>query len=96
VDRLLARLEESLEGLNVPLKVVRTHPLPEESFWVTPIHQPRCRTRQLGNHFRANSCSGTTWTCGSARSFSMPVWRKAHPLSICDSTWRLIGRAGRS
>ncbi|HMO63736.1 MAG TPA: hypothetical protein PKE47_00660 [Verrucomicrobiota bacterium] len=34
VDRLLARLEESLAGLNVPLKVVRTHPLPEESFWV--------------------------------------------------------------
>ncbi len=34
VDRLLAKLEESLEGLNVPLKVVRTNPLPEESFWV--------------------------------------------------------------
>lgn len=34
VDRLLAKLEQSLEGLNVPLKVVRTHPLPEESFWV--------------------------------------------------------------
>lgn len=34
VDRLLAKLEESLEGLNVPLKIIRTHPLPEESFWV--------------------------------------------------------------
>lgn len=34
VDKLLDRLEESLEGLNVPLKVVRTHPVPEESFWV--------------------------------------------------------------
>jgi len=33
VNKLLARLEESLEGLNVPLKVIRTHPLPEESFW---------------------------------------------------------------
>lgn len=34
VDRLLEKLEQSLEGLNVPLKVVRTHPVPEESFWV--------------------------------------------------------------
>jgi DNA sulfur modification protein DndC len=34
VDRLLERLEESLEGLNVPVRVVRTKPLPEESFWV--------------------------------------------------------------
>ena len=34
VDKLLTRLEESLEGLNVPLKIVRTHPVPEESFWV--------------------------------------------------------------
>jgi DNA phosphorothioation-associated DGQHR protein 1 len=34
VDRLLARLEDSLAGLNVPLRVVRTHPVPEESFWV--------------------------------------------------------------
>lgn len=34
VDKLLTRLEESLEGLNVPLQVVRTHPVPEESFWV--------------------------------------------------------------
>jgi DNA sulfur modification protein DndC len=34
VDRLLDRLEQSLEGLNVPVKVVRTNPLPEESFWV--------------------------------------------------------------
>jgi len=34
VDRLLDRLEQSLEGLNVPIRVVRTHPLPEESFWV--------------------------------------------------------------
>jgi len=31
---MLSRLEESLEGLNVPLRIVRTHPLPEESFWV--------------------------------------------------------------
>ncbi len=34
VDRLLERLEDSLEGLNVPVSVVRTKPLPEESFWV--------------------------------------------------------------
>ncbi len=34
VDRLLARLEQSLEGMNVPLKVIRTNPIPEESFWV--------------------------------------------------------------
>jgi len=34
VDRLLDRLEQSLEGLNVPIQVMRTHPLPEESFWV--------------------------------------------------------------
>ncbi len=34
VDRLLERLEQSLEGLNVPVRVVRTKPLPEESFWV--------------------------------------------------------------
>jgi DNA sulfur modification protein DndC len=34
VDRLLTKLEESLEGLNVPVHVVRTHPIPEESFWV--------------------------------------------------------------
>lgn len=34
VDRLLERLEQSLEGLNVPVRVVRTQPLPEESFWV--------------------------------------------------------------
>jgi DNA sulfur modification protein DndC len=34
VDRLLERLEQSLEGLNVPVRVVRTVPLPEESFWV--------------------------------------------------------------
>lgn len=34
MDRLLEKLEQSLEGLNVPLKVVRTHPVPEESFWV--------------------------------------------------------------
>jgi len=34
VGRLLAKLEQSLEGLQVPLKVVRTQPVPEESFWV--------------------------------------------------------------
>lgn len=34
MDRLLSHLEESREGLNVPLKVVRTHPVPEESFWM--------------------------------------------------------------
>ena len=34
MDRLLDKLEQSLDGLNVPLEVVRTHPVPEESFWV--------------------------------------------------------------
>lgn len=34
VDQLLTKLEQSLEGLNVPVKVVRTKPVPEESFWV--------------------------------------------------------------
>jgi len=34
VDRLLDKLEQSLEGLGVPVQVVRTHPEPEESFWV--------------------------------------------------------------
>lgn len=34
VDRLLTRLEQSLDGLNVPLKIIRTNPVPEESFWV--------------------------------------------------------------
>jgi DNA sulfur modification protein DndC len=33
-DRLLLKLEESLAGLNVPMRVVRTHPIPEETFWV--------------------------------------------------------------
>lgn len=34
VDRLLDRLEQNLDGLNVPVKIQRTQPLPEESFWV--------------------------------------------------------------
>ncbi len=37
VDHLLDRLERSLDGLNVPIKIKRTHPLPEESFWVNLI-----------------------------------------------------------
>ena len=32
--RLLAQIEQGLEGLNIPVKVIRTAPLPEESFWV--------------------------------------------------------------
>jgi DNA sulfur modification protein DndC len=31
---MLARIEENIGALNVPVTVVRTHPLPEESFWV--------------------------------------------------------------
>ncbi len=34
VDRLLSQLEDNLEPLNVPVKIIRTNPLPEESFWV--------------------------------------------------------------
>jgi DNA sulfur modification protein DndC len=37
VDRLLTKLEQNLESLNVPIKIVRTHPLPEESFWVNHL-----------------------------------------------------------
>jgi DNA sulfur modification protein DndC len=34
VGKMLARIEENIGALNVPVTVVRTHPLPEESFWV--------------------------------------------------------------
>lgn len=34
VEKMLARIEENIGALHVPVQVVRTHPLPEESFWV--------------------------------------------------------------
>jgi DNA sulfur modification protein DndC len=34
VGKMLANIEENIGALNVPVDVVRTHPLPEESFWV--------------------------------------------------------------
>jgi DNA sulfur modification protein DndC len=34
VEKMLTQIEENVGGLNVPAQVVRTHPLPEESFWV--------------------------------------------------------------
>lgn len=34
VGKMLAGIEENIGALNVPVQVVRTHPLPEESFWV--------------------------------------------------------------
>ncbi len=34
VEKMLAQIEESIGALNVPVQVIRTHPLPEESFWV--------------------------------------------------------------
>ena len=34
VGKMLTRIEENIGALNVPVQVVRTHPLPEESFWV--------------------------------------------------------------
>lgn len=34
VGKMLTRIEENIGALNVPVDVVRTHPLPEESFWV--------------------------------------------------------------
>ncbi|MDR3405734.1 MAG: DNA phosphorothioation system sulfurtransferase DndC [Chthoniobacter sp.] len=34
VGNMLTRIEENIGALNVPVDVVRTHPLPEESFWV--------------------------------------------------------------
>jgi DNA sulfur modification protein DndC len=34
VEKMLVRIEENIGALNVPVQVVRTHPLPEESFWV--------------------------------------------------------------
>jgi DNA sulfur modification protein DndC len=32
--RLLEQIEDGIAGLNIPVKVIRTAPLPEESFWV--------------------------------------------------------------
>lgn len=37
VGKMLARIEENVGALRVPVQVVRTHPLPEESFWVNLI-----------------------------------------------------------
>ncbi|MEX2174682.1 MAG: DNA phosphorothioation system sulfurtransferase DndC [Pirellulaceae bacterium] len=34
VEKILTQIEENIGALNVPVKVVRTRPLPEESFWV--------------------------------------------------------------
>lgn len=34
VDALLERISDNVDALRVPLKVVRTHPIVEESFWV--------------------------------------------------------------
>lgn len=34
VDKMLTQLRENIGALRVPVEVVRTHPLPEESFWV--------------------------------------------------------------
>ncbi len=34
VGKMLANIEENIGALNVPVDVIRTHPLPEESFWV--------------------------------------------------------------
>jgi len=34
VGKMLTGIEENIGALNVPVAVVRTHPLPEESFWV--------------------------------------------------------------
>ena len=32
--KMLTQIEENIGALNIPVQVVRTHPLPEESFWV--------------------------------------------------------------
>lgn len=37
VDGMLSQIEENLPALRVPVSVVRTSPLPEESFWVNLI-----------------------------------------------------------
>lgn len=34
VGKMLDQIEENVGALNVPVQVIRTHPLPEESFWV--------------------------------------------------------------
>lgn len=34
VEKMLVRIENNIGSLNVPVEVVRTHPLPAESFWV--------------------------------------------------------------
>ena len=37
VEKMLVRIEENIGALNVPVQVIRTHPLPEESFWVNML-----------------------------------------------------------
>jgi DNA sulfur modification protein DndC len=37
VGKMLGRMEENICSLNVPVQVIRTHPLPEESFWVNML-----------------------------------------------------------
>ncbi|HEV7403897.1 MAG TPA: DNA phosphorothioation system sulfurtransferase DndC [Chthoniobacteraceae bacterium] len=34
VGKMLTQIEENIASLKVPVQVIRTHPLPEESFWV--------------------------------------------------------------
>jgi len=34
VAKMLNHIEDNIGALNVPVEVIRTHPLPEESFWV--------------------------------------------------------------
>lgn len=34
VEKMLVHIEENIGALNVPVQVIRTHPLPQESFWV--------------------------------------------------------------
>lgn len=34
VDKMLTQLRDNIDALRIPVEVVRTHPLPEESFWV--------------------------------------------------------------
>lgn len=37
VEKMLTQIEENIGALNVPVQVIRTHPLPEESFWVNML-----------------------------------------------------------
>ena len=56
VDRLLVRMKESIEALGIPVSVVKTSPLIEETFWVI-FHRrwPKLRIMMNTLHIYHNS-----------------------------------------